>query len=441
MQRPPRPVALGLVLSLVASLAAPASVLAEERRGPTEVMAGKLYALLGKVIEKTLARANKSDRVELSLRYRFMDAQERMLFDIGGWVRVRVPNQKLLARFQKDLESEDSMVMTCNGGVSVDAVLTPLKIEGEEVTFGLQLDLMILARELFGNIIRNAAQVAGVMALDTLASGAMDALARMSTDTAGEAIEMGVHELPALLSGEVGAVTYAAFQDPESKSLKERFKSILSTEGLVRHFAMAVVFAGVKGGMKAAGGALGLAVGTALVPGAGTFVTTLAATTAFVWFGNWVVETVGIKLPIMWKMAKIGRLYRKANGSDGGRQERLGNKLVEYRQEVFERIDRELDGSYKQWTFLQVMTRYFQARVRDKHLVENPLEAFDLTPYKPLLEQVAAKLKFMATQKKDWYAARMYYQLMDSVGMLAPGERQDLLPAAHAVEAAAAGNF
>ena len=51
MQRPPRPVALGLVLSLAVGLLAPATVLAEERRGPTEVVAGKLYGLLGKVIE------------------------------------------------------------------------------------------------------------------------------------------------------------------------------------------------------------------------------------------------------------------------------------------------------------------------------------------------------------------------------------------------------
>lgn len=414
--------ALGLQLALPAVQAnpAPAATAAADdtHKGISGKLAVKLYETLDRGIDALLSRANRSDRVNLKKVFRFLDDEERMIFDIAGTVRVKVPTDALRTKVRKWMEGRETQVLSSNGPISTDIAITPVREEGEEFLFAVQIDLIILTHTLFGQIARSTAQVAGVMGLNLLASNALDALSSVDWEIPGKAIEMGVRELPNFLVGEAGAITYATFQDEEHKKLREKLKATITPKGLLKHFTLALCFAGVTGGMKILGASVGGAVAAVLIPGGGTFLGTVLATSALVWFGNWAVTWVAIKLPVLWKLAKIGRLYRKANKSDGGRQERLSRKLGEYRKDVAERAVQELSKGYQRWTYLNMVIAYFRKRVKKADPNLSPLEAFDLVPYQPLLDALYQKLTFMAMQDENWYAARMYYQLLDSVNQL-----------------------
>lgn len=449
-----RTVALSLLLSLSGGLLAPSLAVAAEaplvhtqgtvredlldaKEEVSAKLAGKIYTVLRKVFLKVLDRANKSARIDLRLNFSFLDDHERMLFDVGGTVRVKVGADKARAEFQRMLEKEETKVVSTNGPISIDCAVTPLKIEGDEVLFGVQLDVAVLTHAIFQQLVRSAAQVGSFLAINVLAGKAIEALTTFSTDTAGQALEMGIENLPPVIGAEAGAITYAAFQDQEHSTWKERLKATLTPGGLLKHFALAAIFAGVKGGAQAIGLSVGAAVGASLIPGGGTFLSTLLTTSALIWFGNHVVHTVGVKWPVLWKLAKIGRLYRKAFDSEGGRRERLSNKYAEYHQNVLDKVLREMESGYKRWVFLELLIKYFRSRVRDRGALANNIEGFDLVPYQPLVDGLAARLQFRMSQGKDWYAARMYYQLLDAVNQLPEGHDHRPLPGDILREAAA----
>lgn len=389
--------------------------------GVSDKLAAKLYKGLRRVLEATIARANRSKRIQLKLNFSFMDARERMLFDVSGLVRVRVKNDKRRAEFAKMAEKEQTKVLSTNGPFSLDAAISPVSIEGDEVVFGVHLDLTILTKRLFQELVRSGAQVAGVVGLNLLAGQLVDALAGFSTETAGKALEMGVENLSALVGGEAGAITYATFQDEEHKGWKKKLKATLTPGGLVKHFTLAVIFAGVTGGMRAIGLSAGAALGAALLPTGGSIIGVIAATSALVWFGNFVVQTVGVKWPVLWRLAKIGRLYRKAVDSEGDRQDKLIRKYRAYTEKVLQKVTQEIEGGYKRWSFLELTIRYFRRRVRKQGPLANNLGSFDVVPYQPLLDGISQRLQFLLKDEEDWYAGRMYFQLMDAVNQLPEG--------------------
>ena len=403
--------------ALAAAEAAPNHV----AEGVSDKLAAKLYKGLRRVLEKTIARANKSSRIQLKLNFSFMDDRERMLFDVSGLVRVRIKNDDRREYFAKMAEKEETKVLSTNGPFSIDAAVSPVSVEGDEVVFGVHLDLTILTKRLFQELVRSGAQVIGVVSLNLLAGKLVEALAGFSTETAGKAIEMGVENLSALVGGEAGAITYATFQDEEHKGWRQKLKATLTPGGLVKHFAMAVIFAAVTGGMRFVGMSVGAAVGTALLPTGGSVIGVIAATSALVWFGNFVVQTVGVKWPVLWRLAKIGRLYRKAVDSTGDRQDRLVRKYKEYTKKVLRKVTEEIEGGYKRWSFLELTIRYFRRRVRSEGPLANNLEGFDVVPYQPLLDGISQRLQFLLKGEEDWYAGRMYFQLMDAVNQLPEG--------------------
>ncbi len=426
LRKPFAPLLAVLALGLAPlGVATAAEVPADPHQGISGKLAEKLYNGLGKVFQAIVTRASRSERIDLRMTFSMLDAQERMLFDFSGTVKVKVPTAGMRERLDRQLEDGESVVASSNGSISTDFVMAPIAKDGDEYTLAIQLDLTILTHELFGEIVRNAAQTAGVIALSSLAVQALEALAGFNTEVAGHALELGVKELPNFLSGEAGAITYAAFQDEAHKSFKDKLKETVTPRGLVKHFTLAIIFAGVTGGMKALGATVGGAVAAALIPGGGTFLGTIAATGALVWFGNWTVNWIAVKLPVLWKLAKIGRLYRKANEATGSDQEKRARRFVEYRQDVIERALTELDRGYKQWTFLNMVIRYFTTRVKKKDPSKSDLEGLDIVPYQPMVDSICKKLAMMATRDRNWYAARMYYQLRDSVNQLdrlPPGE-------------------
>lgn len=424
-----RRIALATLLSFGTSVfTAPLLAASEAGAAPTHVaegvsdkLAAKLYKVLRRILEATIARANRSKRIQLKLNFSFMDERERMLFDVSGLVRVRIKNEDRRSKFAKMAEKEETKVLSTNGPFSIDAAVSPIAVEGDEVVFGVHLDLTILTKRLFQELVRSGAQVAGVVGLNVLGGKLVEALAGFSTETAGKAIEMGVENLSALVSGQAGAITYATFQDEEHQGWRDKLKATLTPMGLVKHFALAVVFAAVTGGMRAVGVSVGAALGAALLPTGGSIIGVIAATSALVWFGNFVVQTVAVKWPVLWRLAKIGRLYRKAVEADGDRQDRLVRKYKEYNQKVLRKVTEEIEGGYKRWSFLELTIRYFRRRVRSEGPLSNNLEGFDVVPYQSLIDGISKRLQFLLKDEKDWYAGRMYFQLMDAVNQLPEG--------------------
>lgn len=422
-----RRIAFLTLLSFTASVLAPTALAATEAgrpqvaEGVSDKLAAKLYPLVRRIFEGTLARANRSDRVQLKLNFSFMDERERMLFDISGLVRVRIKNEKRRAEFAKMAEKEETKVLSTNGPLSIDAAVSPVAVEGQDVVFGVHLDITILTKRLFQELVRSGAQVVGVVGLNVIGGKLLEALTGFSVETAGKAVEMGVENLSALIGGEAGAITYATFQDEEHKSWREKLKATLTPGGLVKHFGLAVIFAAVTGGMRFVGMSVGAAIGTALLPTGGGVIGVVAATGALVWFGNFVVETVGVKWPVLWRLAKIGRLYRKAVEAEGDRQDKLVRKYQEYVDHVLRKVTQEIESGYKRWSFLELTIRYFRRRVRSEGPLANNLEGFDLVPYQPLIDGIAQRLQFLLKDDQDWYAGRMYFQLTDAVNQLPAG--------------------
>lgn len=417
---------LGLAAPTLTLAAAPAP--AKQRLDITGKITGQVHKAVDKVIAATLKRANKSPRIQLKKNFSYRDGGNRLLFDISGVVKVRIKNAERRARFAEEGESNKTKVLSTNGPIAVDLAISPVAIEGEDVVFAIHADLTIKVAAILQELVRTSAQVVGVVAINAAAAKLLDALANFSSETAGKALELGVENLPAVLGGEAGAIAYASFQTKGHKSWKDKLKATATPAGILKHFALAAIFSGVTSGMKAVGATVGAAVGTALLPGAGSFVATLAATSALVWFGNYVVRTVGVKLPVLWRLAKIGRLYRKAVEAEGARREKLSAKFGEYTDKILKKVQAEIQGGYKRWVFLELMIRYFRKRVYDAGTLGNNLADFDVVPYQPLIDGVSKTLLYEMTADKDWYAGRMYYQFLASVRQLPEGMDHPPLP-------------
>jgi hypothetical protein len=338
-----------------------------------------------------------------------------MFFDLAGQVRVRVPGEAMRADLQSRMEAQQTAVFSTNGALSLDVAMTPVERHGEEFVLAIQCDLILRTPVLFAKLLAKLAVDATMLGMGGLVEQAVAAVEGMDAGLAGQVLAAGVEELPAFLAGTASDVGYTAYL-VGGESWRARLRATVTPAGLLRHFALGAVLIGTAEGLVPVGASLGAALGAVLFPAGAPFVLTAMATRAVLWLGSTSVKIVTLKLPVWWKLARIGRLARRAASASGERRQRLARRLEEYRESVLQRVHGELDQALTQWNLLRTLLNWFRWKVKYSRTAGTP-EGLDLAPYQPLIDSVARRLAAMA-HAGDWYAGRFYYQLKDAVQQL-----------------------
>jgi hypothetical protein len=343
------------------------------------------------------------------LNFSFLDDGGSMFFDIGGTVRVRVPTGKARSWIQDRMEAGRTAVFSTNGPISLDVAWTPRERQGEEFLIAVQADVIVRTPVLVAKLIAKGAGRLSAAAFAGAVERATASLAALDIGTVGEVLRVGVEELPPFLGGSGAVITYVAYL-VGGETWRERLRATISPAGLLRHFALGAVLIGTSRGLVPVGASLGAALGATFFPGGAPLVVTALATRAVLWFGTHTVEIVALKVPVWWRLARLGRMYRRVLRSQGERKLRRERRFLDYRERVIRRTLAELDEAFTQWRALRTLLNWLRYKVK---FAREPA-AFDLTPYRPLIDALTRKLAAMA-HAGDWYAGRFYYQLKDAI--------------------------
>lgn len=402
-----RLVALVALLQLAPLFAAPVAAAQEasRRQRMARATAQKIYAAVRRILEGVAARASRSERVTAKLAIGFLDDRNRLFFDLQGSARVRVPGKGWREKLGAARAEGRSYAMACNGPVSLDLTATPLKLAGDEVTFGFQVDVSIDLPEIWAEVKKGAIGALGAMAASAFAGRVLEALGSFRIDLAGDAVKIGVGELSGMLGGET--VAFAGYQGV-SPSLRKLVPRTMTGGSLLRHFLLSVLFAAASTGAQLAGSSLGAALGTTLLPAGASLVAVIATTAAAFWFGSWVVHQVAVRLPILWKFKKLRRLH--ARGTDAASMARA----EEYATQLAQRILVETQRPTGRWVLFELLTEYL-TKLRE---AEGPEV---LAAFRPVTDTLKKGLQ-LQVMDGDWYAARMYWQLRKALDELAKGE-------------------
>lgn len=361
--------------------------------------AQKIFKGVKKLVESTVARANRHERVSLQTKMLFLDKEHRIFFDIQGLVKVKVPSKKWLRKIQALKDQRGTYTMASNGPIAVDIAATPLDIKENEVQFAIQLDVALRLEALAWVIGENAVGYAGAYGLQGGIQSLADCIDRFDARIMGDAIGTGVAELTKLL----GDRDDAPFGDQKKISIHNIGE--VGGEALRRHFALAIAYTGAIAGTRlVTRNVTALALG-ALFPAASASLPILVAVGAAGFFGAWVVRKLMVDLPVKYKFKKLERLYR---------QQRKG-ELEQYQSHVVQRLQEEMGRSRDRWVFFELFKKFLEKKMDESD------GQYDLTPYEPLLKRVKDILMYRAVNNEDWYAARMHYQMLKAVRRLPPG--------------------
>lgn len=409
MIRRPHRALVGLValLQLAPLLAGPAMAADQETSRMERLARGtskKIFAGLRRVLEGITTRASRSDRVHARVEMAFLDEKGRMFFDIQGSARVAVPGEAWRKRIRAAHAAGQSYTMASNGPVGVDLAATPLEVKGKEVHFAFQLDLTIDMQEIWAGLRRGAIGALGAVAASTLAGRVIEALGNFRVDLAGDAIQIGVGELSGILGGDVAA--FAGYQGV-SPTLRSLVPKGVTGPGLLRHFLVSILFAASSTGAQLVGVSLGSAVGAALLPGSAGLVAIVLTTAAAAWFGSWVVHTVAVRLPVLWKLKKLRRLHENARDQAGR------DAAAAYAEKLAQRLVAETRRKSSRWTLFELYTQHL-----DKLRQAEGAEA--LEAYRPVTGTLIQTLQIQVMDG-DWISARMYWQLKKALGELPEG--------------------
>lgn len=368
--------------------------------------AEKIFQGLDKVVRSTVEFANKSDRINLKTKMAFLDEGNRIFFDVQGLVRVKVPGERWLRKINEVMESHGTYLLASNGDVAVDMAATPLNIKDREVSFAVQLDLIIQLDDLARTLGESALGYLGALTAGKISHCFLEALDKWDHRIVGKAVGEGVAQLSKLL-GDGDEEPFADQPEIASFGLQE-----VSGAGLLRHFAVAIAHAGVEAGSRLGARTLGAAVAAVLFPTGGAFIPIFLATSAAAWFGHWMVETLIVKLPVLHKFKKLEKLY----------QQRRMQELERYQEGVVQRLQEEMDRPRERWVFFELMKNFLAEKMTASK------GNYDLTPYQPLIERVRDILQYRTINNKDYYAARMYYQFLHAIGQTPTGEKIQYSP-------------
>ena len=393
-----RPLCVFLALLLAIPPAAPAL----SRDDLTGKVAEKMFRALRKALDGVTRVASKSDRVDLEQTDARLDSSHRMRFWIEGTIRLPIRRKDRRERLQQAMQAREARHFTADGPLGFDLQVLPVERQGDEFVFEVRLLVMVITDVLLQTIVRNAGGALIGLGIGALAEHAATALASFDVELAGGAIRLGVEELPAVIGGEAGAIAYARFHRKEHRSWKERLKSGLTPSGLAKHFLLALVFLGgsklIKAGVTTVSGAA-LA---ALLPTGGPFVVGVLATGVWMLLGHRLVKALTIKAPLHWRLGRIYRLWRKGHepGRSPGDRRRLLGKVQALNEKILEQVLREMDGAYKPFDRLRLITGYFEKRADDGR---------DMRAYGPVIEGVTQRLKQMVRSGRSdegWYPQR-----------------------------------
>jgi hypothetical protein len=358
--------------------------------------AQKIYKGVVKAVNSIVKAANKSDRVNLKTEMIFLDKENRIFFDIKGMTRVKVPGKKWLKKIQTLKDEQGTYTIASNGPVAVDVAATPVKIEGKEVSFAVQLDMAIQLGPLGRLLGENSIGFAGALGLGPLFDHMSEALDAFDGRIIGDAIGTGVAEMSKLL----GEGKEEPFGDRASVS-RHNGRGVTGMS-LLRHFAVSIAYVGSIAGARLGGKSLGAMIAVAVFPAGVAFIPTMLGSAVGLWFGTWIVKTVLINIPIKWKFRKLEKLYK---------QNRL-EKLAVYQSGVVERLQQEMDRPRDRWVFFELMKNHLKKKMDESD------GNYDLTPFQPLIDRAKQVLQYRAVNDGDWYGARMYYQLLAAIRQL-----------------------
>lgn len=407
-------------LALAASVAVPAALGSSRDEAPTgagptapaaaglpAAAARELHRVLHGLLERAVTRANRSERLKLRIGASLVDDQGRMLLDLQGTARVRVPLAALRESLAARAAARESWVVTTNGAIALDLALTPMKVEGEEATFAFQADLTLLMRPVLEELVRTGACIAGSVAMAGVAAKAIEVLRGLDADVLGKGLALGVQELSALMGGEGAARAFAGVTDSVRRGWIERFRGSLGFVGILRHLLVGILVSGTSAASTLVGTSLGSALGATLLPSGGAFVVGLAATTAAFWFGSWAIHAVTVKLPVAWKFSKLEKLHaRSDSGSEGSAWQIHGARLAAT-------LAAEIDGSGHRWPVLELLIERVRA-------VRQAGGKQALAAYRPVTDEARKRLAHQAAGGGNFYAARIYYQLLGALDDLPP---------------------
>lgn len=374
----------------------------------------RVHAGLRKALQKMVAAANRSPRVDLELAFSLVDREERMLFDLAGTVRARVPGRKLRQNLQADMEAGRSRLARSNGPISVDLVVTPRAIEGDEVTFAVQLDISILTHRLLGELTKYAAHVGLAAGLHGILHHVEHFIEHLHLHHAGHALGHAINETAHVLSDTGLEIPLQAYQGTDLGSLRSRLGASASVHGLWHHFLHSLVFVAVTSGTKIAASSIGGILGAVLAPQGGAFLTLAASTTATVWFGSWVVRKLTLDLPMQWRLSRLERLHRKALAAPLEERDSFEERAREIQHKLAEKVLSDLDRKHDKWTALRVLTVNLGRR---RQAALEAGETWQRAPFEHVIQAVIKRLTIMGGGE-DWYAARMYWQFKAALGEL-----------------------
>lgn len=366
-----------------------------------------LRRALAKTVERTLERANKSDRVDLGLRSSFLDDENQIFLDVQGVLRVEVPKGYLEKKIRPLFRSGRAMVLSSDGPLSLDLAARPMKIEGQEVTFACQFDLLVLTDRFVQNLLVTGASFFGSQATGKVAEFVAHAVLNIRSDILGDAIVHGIKTMGGFLAGRGAQIWSGWLRD--LGSTKRRILETLQRDDWASHVGASLMYAISASGATIVGATLGGAIGAAILPAAPSLVAVFVTTTAALWFGSWVVENLMVRWPILWRIRRLEKAWakRKAGNSDPGLTEKIENA----HKHLSRKLDFEMGESSGRWIFFELLLEHLEKRAKKE-------PSFDREAFAPLAEVALNHLQFRIIQDKNIRAARYSLRLRAALGML-----------------------
>lgn len=398
--------AAGRAPALAGAAPAPAGAPGEGRLAAR--MAADLHHALRDFLKGALARASRSERVDLELGFSLVDDRQRMLFDINGTVRVAAALPGAAARIDEQIASKRTRLWRSDGPISIDLAVTPLARVERDVTYAVQLDVAVLTHRVAGLLLRNTAQLGASLGLHALAHQVHDFVHHLHLGHAGDALALAIEEGAHVAADVAVGVPYEAYQSEATAGVARRLRRAASGHHLLHHVGLAALYTGATAGMKVAATSAGGVIAAVLAPKAAGIGGLIVAAAPAVWFGNWVVRKVAVEIPMHWSLARLGRLHRRvAKLDDDEHAARIQAKIDAITGKLAGGIGDDLAKKHDRWTRIQLLVQWFEKRLAaDRHDT-----AFDLTPYQGLIDEVMKLLAHETLHGDDWYASRTYYQL------------------------------
>jgi hypothetical protein len=384
-----------LVVSLTVGWLAPCLVQARTPVNPNGIgheLSERIFKGFERVSRAVIARADRADNLDLTLKSLFKDSWDRVFLNVEGRARVNLARLPETAR--KKLLGAKGYHLASNGCIAVDFMLRDVKtVAADEAELLFEFDVVLLLHPFLRELTKSAVSTLGVLTMDLVAGRVIECLEKLDTENLGEAVAAGVKVATSTVMKDAGEQTYEHVH--QFQGVSKVLEQGVSPMSIAYSVGLATLKGAARSGMKYTGLTLGGAVGAALVPGTGAAIGTVIGAIAFVLIGQVVIGYVTTDVPAKYRMWRIRRAHER--GDLEGKAAVVG-KLLETIGEEAERQKYE--------TFDLVVGALTGLKQKGQ----------DLAPYQELVKGVLEKLQFYVLQEQDWNASRKYYQLKQVLG-------------------------